>query len=506
MKRLHALFALVLFVFVCVIGCGERITFTTIDVSENSANSAVIEVEEISYYADEELSTPIDRGVAGDTIYTKVVFSQVPSEVYITYQANPFAEQLSYHIVSDTFLQDGEAMPLHGNPQVFVCKQTLGGRSYAHTEVAIPRSLDHNLNDTDILSSYRGDSDNLAINYSGNGGDDTVFIDFIEFDEDVSGHHAYAGAGYVLVYRRSLQIDPFRIHVHNQKDGGLRPANFTVNPGDFFGLVLAPFIPTAEDRWLRLHSKPVEGVTLTVLSGPHRGEVAITDTDGWYLFPDVEEDELLLLVERDHFETKEVTVHRSLPTQLSDGTTPLYEHDPQQFNGVILIGQRWPDEVRFVFEQVEVVPDLLWMEGGTNGGTNTFNDSDVLGRYYHDGVIICYGSDHGSLGDYLNTLVHEIFHAHQDFVVSPDGLGNVYDWVYTDEGRSFVEAKEKDWEEVGKTEYDSIKHYSDSYLENAAHTAALFFGAGRWELTRHLQEDLTVVAPNRYQWCQEWLK
>ena len=485
------------FLFGCVIGCGERITPIIIDALESPV---VIKVEEISYYADEELSIPLERALVGDTVYTKVVFSQVPAEVCVAYRDDLFGEWSLYHIVSNTLLQDGEAKPFRGDPRAFVCKRTLGSPWDAYTEVVIPKSLNRDFSDADILKAYYGDSDELTTNFSGNGGDSAVFIDFIEFDEDVSGHHAYAGAGYALVYGRRLEVDPFRFYVHDQKDqGGASVAHFEADPHDFGGLVLSPFVLNSRYSQLRSVPSPVEGALLTVLSGPRRGEVAVTDAGGRYLFSGVEEDELHLLVEREHFETKEVIVHRSLPTRLSDGTEPMYRNDLQRFNGVVLIGQRWPDEVRFIFEQVEVVPDLLRMEMGDWDGT-------ARGLYHTDGVIICYAAKHDTFGDYLHTLAHEIFHAHQDFVVSSDGTGRTKDWIYTDEGQSFIAAKNKDWEEVGKIEYDFVEHYANSDLENAAHTAAVFFGAGRWELTLSRQKDLKVVAPHRYKWCQEWLK
>ena len=112
--------------------------------------------------------------------------------------------------------------------------------------------------------------------------------------------------------------------------------------------------------------QPLPNVTVTIMSGPRSGERTITDINGRYLFPDVAGDTLHLLAERHRFEPKEVLVHRDQPTTLADGTALNYAYVacPQRHPGNIALGQRWPDEVRFILRDTLVVHDLLYIEGG----------------------------------------------------------------------------------------------------------------------------------------------
>ena len=153
------------------------------------------------------------------------------------------------------------------------------------------------------------------------------------------------------------------------------------NTGDFIGRV---FAPKPEDWQTRPGAQPITGVTVTIASGPRSGESVATNPSGYYRFQNVAVDELHLRVEKEHFEPKEVIVHRSGPTILANGDVPNYTKDPQQHPGNILIGHRWPDEVRFILEEILVVHDLLYVEGGRlPKGTD-------LGGYYSLGVIVLY--------------------------------------------------------------------------------------------------------------------
>ena len=91
---------------------------------------------------------------------------------------------------------------------------------------------------------------------------------------------------------------------------------------------------------------------MTIASGPRAGESVATNPSGYYRFPNVKGDELHLRVEKEHFEPKEVRVHRSRPTILANGDVRITQGDPQQHPGNILMGHRWPDEVRFILEEI----------------------------------------------------------------------------------------------------------------------------------------------------------
>ena len=179
------------------------------------------------------------------------------------------------------------------------------------------------------------------------------------------------------------------------------------------------FAPKPEDWKTRPEAQPITGVTVTISSGPRAGESVATNPSGYYRFPNVKGDELHLRVEKEHFEPKEVMVHRSRPTILANGNAPNYTGDPQQHPGNILIGQRWPDEVRFILEETLVVHDLLYVEGGR---PPTGMD---LWAFYSPGVVVLYSYRFDDLNDIvglLNAFAHEIAHAHQHATVSVDGV------------------------------------------------------------------------------------
>ena len=267
------------------------------------------------------------------------------------------------------------------------------------------------------------------------------------------------------------------------------------NLQDFTGWV---YIPEPLDiHSVRSRANPVAGATVTIIAG--LGESTGTNQNGQYVFPNIEGDELHLLVEKKGFEPKEVIVHRFRPTTLSNRVMSNFAGDPQKIPGNILIGHAWPDEVRFILQETLVVYDLLYVEGGTNNRD--------LGGFYRSGIIVNYselvGSFHGRSG-VLGSFAHEIAHAHQHALISIDGSGDLHDWVNTSEGKSFAEARRKDWEQVGKARYDNVPGYS-SLIENAAETCAHYWSVNRWG-GRTAYGNLAIEAPNRFRWAQQWLK
>ncbi|MYA98385.1 carboxypeptidase regulatory-like domain-containing protein [Candidatus Poribacteria bacterium] len=189
----------------------------------------------------------------------------------------------------------------------------------------------------------------------------------------------------------------------------------------------------------RSRTAPVAHGTVTIMSGPRFGECVATDQHGQYVFPGVSTDKLRLLVEKQGFEPKEVIVHRNRPTTLSNGISPNFHGDPQKTPGNILIGRAWPDEVRFIFKETQVVLDLLYIEGGV--------PSEDIGGFYGAGMIVVYsehvGRFHGKPG-ILGTFAHEIAHAHQHALISIDGSGDIWKWKDTPEGQAFADARRKD--------------------------------------------------------------
>ena len=274
------------------------------------------------------------------------------------------------------------------------------------------------------------------------------------------------------------------------------------NPGDFIGQV---FAPNPEDRQPRPDAQPITGVTLTIASGPRTGESVTTTPSGYYRFQNVTEDELHLRVEKEHFEPKEVKVHRSRPTILANGDVPNYTRDPQQHPGNILIGHRWPDEVRFILEETPVVHDLLYVEDGRlPKGTD-------LGGFYSRGIVVMYSyqyADWKDVAGLLGTFAHEIAHAHQHATVSVDGSASIRGWHDTPEGRAYEEARRKDWEQVGKSPLDNTygigRGVAVALEETAAETCAHYWSVDRWG-GRTAYGLLEVEAPNRYKWAEKWV-
>ena len=267
---------------------------------------------------------------------------------------------------------------------------------------------------------------------------------------------------------------------------------------DFIGRIYAP---KPEDWKVRSDARPITGVTVTIMSGSRTGESITTDKNGYYLFPNVRGDELILRVEKEHFEPKEVIVHRFLPTKLANGAVLNYPEDVQQNPGSILMGQSWPDEVRFLFEETLVVHDLLYVEGG------------ALGAFYSRGVIVMYSHQFAKWQDSVSVLVtfaHEIAHARQHALVSVDGSAwGIHDWNNTPEGIAYREAREKDWNEVGKAQldmgYDRPDFAGNVLTETAAETMAYYWSVDRWGGRPHYG-DLRITAPNRFKWAAIWLQ
>lgn len=260
------------------------------------------------------------------------------------------------------------------------------------------------------------------------------------------------------------------------------------NEDDFVGVVSG----------LRLH--PVGDVTLTIMTGPRFGEQAATDQFGHYTFRDVAEDELHLRVEKEYFEPKEVIVYRDRQTVLADGDRRNFPRR-KKIPGWIKIGQRWPNEIRPILENTLVVNDLLFY-------TEPAPAKNTLGSYVPAfGIVKVNNKQLKHFDDpacaLLTTLAHEIAHAHQHALLSVDGSitnGNL--WLDTPEGKAFQVARQKDWEEFGKLEYDRPTSHYFKPREGAAELFAYY-----WILypkKKHDHQKLEVVAPNRFKWAQEW--
>ena len=428
-------------------------------------------VTEISYYSDDALTMPlVDKVVAEDSVYTKVVFSKEvpiafadngPSQPSIASEMTAYARysdrfpiEFQYRMQpGNTFLQSGEAKPYRGSGSTFICRYDVKRSDYGG-----------------LFRTY-------------------------------AGPHTAETALQIVLFRHTGQIPA---------DTAETITNW--QPDDFVGQVYT-VQSSAKTYVHRDAAVPVAGVTITIAAGHRAGESTVTDKNGRYRFRNVAQDLLHLRTERRHFEPKEAIVHRSRPTALPDGSVPNYYEDPQKEPGNILIGQVWPEEVRILLREVLLVHDLLYIESGfwqENGLT--------YGGYYTDGLVFVFGNQAATTSrdpfeGLLRYLQHEIAHAHQHAVALANGGRDTRDWANTPEGVAYAEARRKDVEVLGeKMYYDSVpSHFASSVLENAAEHCAYYWslkrGANpRYRAGHQFGKTLEELAPNRFKWAEEWLK
>ena len=429
-------------------------------------------VTEISYYSDDALTMPlVDMVAAEDTVYTKVVFSKS---------------------VPITFADDGPSQPS-------IASEIISQEQYS---VKFPIEFQYRMQPggTTLRSGE-------AKPYQGS---DNTFICRYDVKTDDLGGLFRTTAGYHETQGSTLRVALFR---HT----GQLPANTgeTITdwqPNDFVGQVYTiDSYEAAIGRNLHRGMKvPVAGVTITITAGHRAGESTLTDKNGRYRFLNVAGNNLHLRTERKHFETKEVIVHRSRPTILSDGSVPNYNKDPQKEPGNILIGQVWPEGVRILLKEVLVVHDLLYIDVGTSPENRVATFSGAYGS----GIVLVFGNSLTTKSDpikwALGTFSHEIAHAHQHAVVSVDGSGDIHQWQHSPEGRAYAEARRQDVEVLGKITYVD-NAYPSNLLENAAEHCANYWGTERGEepgyTGRHqVGKTLEELAPNRFKWAKEWLK
>lgn len=445
-----------------VTGCDEGRNMVG-NVIDKPINPTTAEVIEVSYYLDADFTEPLmhdDKVGVGETIYTKVVFSkEVLVVIADASNARPRifhndrvrredgdynATKTQYRIKPrDADLQSGEAKLYKNTDNTFICKY-------------VPRV------------------ENLG----------SDFFTFIN-------NKKFSYVELFIVFNTLLDYQPgdeLPVDVETITDW---------NPKDFTGLVSILGFNSEEDRFVGF---PAAGATVTVVSGPRTGENTLTDNNGRYLFLDVGGDELHLRVEKQRFEPKEVIVHRSRPTVMPDGAMSNPLDNIQRNPGGILIGYAWPDEVLFILEEMQVVPDLLYFES---------NRAEHAG-FYGKGVCRVSTISFHSLSVLFQIFAHELTHAHQHAVscayagVGPCHGSPITLWLETPEGKAYVVARNKDLEEFGRIEVDSTPGYGDdNLLENAATIAQYYWAQGRWE-NSHIKKVLPKI-PNRLRWAQEWL-
>lgn len=445
-----------------------------------------LEVVEVAYYADADLTMPISEAPyfgallydVGTEIYTKMVFSRAPEVVVggpgvglpeISYRFLGIRGQ--YSVVDTTErLQHGDAKLYEEGDlaNTFVCKIVM---------------LETNLAGGFFATFHDG---TLAL---------------------VGGYLEITKTG------RAFDItDPPLIGTLLSGSDAAYPAPES-SPGDFVGQVCVPFSTTGDTSEVY----PVQGVTVTIIEGPRSGEQSVTDPGGYYHFRDIPTHVMIdgvnysvhglhLRVEREHFETQEVTVSRREPTKIykpKNGIhgryAPWDNGFPSNRPGTILIGQEWPEEIRFIFEEMVLPDDLMFFADDRSVFPG------LLGGFYVNSIVTI--SDKGEATDLTNGIVlHEIAHAHQHALAVLEGVGTrEHDWGATSEGRAYREARDRDWREYGKTSLDESfeLQYPEwaVFYETAAEIAAVYWGIDYLGGISFLR----TKAPHRYKWAQEWL-
>ena len=124
------------------------------------------------------------------------------------------------------------------------------------------------------------------------------------------------------------------------------------------------------------------------------------------------------------------------------------------------MGLKWPVEIKTIMSQMPVVPDLLLIRF----------DPSVPVNMYQRGVVGMLYLDH------LAIMAHEVCHAHQHAHIQPRGyIDWTTFWDGSPEGEAYLTARQADWGEVGKNEFDLWK-WTSSPLEGAAETCASWWG------------------------------
>ena len=287
------------------------------------------------------------------------------------------------------------------------------------------------------------------------------------------------------------------------------------NPTDFVGRVCMPVAGSVglhyEDWSGNDYVAPVEQVTVTVTQGARSGEQTVTDEGGYFLFPNVEGDDLYLRVEREWLEPKEVIVYRSRPTELQ-ALRPNEVFNPhlvtiksRSVPGMILVGLRWPDKVRFIYETELMPHDVLFALGpnspGTGGISASYENNHVVSIYD-------YPSDEGTHLWYY-AFAHELAHARQHAVVILNGGNDVREWVHTPEAQEYKIAWERDKEEIPPEGQISAIDQSgpNTLLENNAEACEYYWEIEIGSLYHVLwsQHGMHIRAPNRWKWCRKYL-
>lgn len=434
-------------------------------------------VVEVGWYHDWQMTEPITDDVRpGDTIYTVVMFSEAMQHIAaddntarpalsITVDYKPTKYKVRSYGAKN--IRSGEVRPI--SDDTYLCKYTL--RANAAGRIALQVEL------------------NTA---------------------DVAGNTVTEARVYVAPFgikHRRVEVEP----IGSCPFGPEWVPTTDTNKTGFVGRILS-VLPVQEiDKGV---VRVLPGVTVTILSGPKSGESTVSDENGYYHFPDVNEDELHLRVEKHCFETKEVLVSKTRRTAIMPGRhTPNYGG---RFNlarerkvpGTITMGHAWPERIKKLLRQITVPHDTLYLEN-----QSPLPYSGAQGLYATQAGFVITAGISSRPADLLSVLAHELAHARQHAIVAIDGSGSLMsDWNNSPEGIAYEEARRKDWEEYGDDVLSSDNPYyrarlTESSAEFMSHFWLVTILKDEWEqfyAGPDLHEQMKKYAPHRLAWAEEW--
>lgn len=460
------------------------------------ADTTAPTVVKVGWYTDKRLvRLMLNNRHPGDTGYVKVIFSEpvehivgddVSARPALSIVVGGQATRLRVlpHDAGNRAFVSGTCKPIEGNTDTFACKYTVPAGSVGTVALQVGEET------ADIAGNTVAESHHIA-----------PFM--IEEPEPAKPMVV------VEVVPALKTLVPPTSQEHPPPESG---------SGDFVGQIRTFY---STDGTKVNSTQPIAGVSVTITAGSRTGEQVITDQGGYYLFPNINEDELYLRVEKEHFEPKEVIVYRTRPTVSQRPTGPIIDRNKNPWNipGTVIIGQRWPDAVRFIFEETLLPDDLMFVR---DDGYKSFDRA--IGQYVFSGRLsggIINISASRIRVDQIMMLIfgHELAHAHQHAV---EIVNNTDSWIETPEGKAYARAREKDWDEVGRSPLDQA--ITDNYhseaarlLNGAAEVSSLYWSRGIWPEIAEISNiywrinvepgkgDLKVMAPNRYKWAEEWL-
>ena len=254
----------------------------------------------------------------------------------------------------------------------------------------------------------------------------------------------------------------------------------SVGCGDSPTKVILPPEPEPEDvtltfttPWPRNVGIPVEDAVITCLEGCPKSQILTTDSLGTVTFPEV-------------FPPLKVEVRK--PGYITQDVAFLINKSR------VVISHVWPDEAEGTLDRLPIpkITILQW-------GMIEIGEDGFTGRYSCPTVVV----KENSRKNMLHVMEHELFHAHQSYVMSGETCLITKKWIDDDEGKAYIEA----WEEDKKEDrlffpMDSIPHYQTPG-ENSAEFYAWWAGEG-WDLNGEFDPEDLCIATARCQFMEDY--